>query len=156
MVGVYETTTGPEFANQIPCGTTLLTAPEALACALMDDLRARNIGAMEAYMSDPFKLGYWGSEGITGPPAQILQELDKARLPADTSGLTFTHLQDEFPPLAGTQVYDLLGPGNYPLILYSEGWGPDGQGAALLYLALDASGNLSWSGMIYSDQHFDK
>jgi hypothetical protein len=40
--------------------------------------------------------------------------------------------------------------------MYSEGWGPEGNGAALLYFIENAEGKIEWYGMIYSDAKFDK
>jgi hypothetical protein len=41
-------------------------------------------------------------------------------------------------------------------VVYSEGWGPDRQGAALLYIAKGSAGNIYLHGLVYSHQHFDK
>jgi hypothetical protein len=42
------------------------------------------------------------------------------------------------------------------LVIYSEGWGVDGEGAALLYFAENSEGELYWYAMVYSGTHFDK
>ena len=41
-------------------------------------------------------------------------------------------------------------------VIYSEGWGLDGQGSALLYFVRDDSGRLVWQALLYSFGHFDK
>ncbi len=80
------------------------------------------------------------------------------RLPADpASPITFTTDREKFPPLAGIQPERMFGPEvDIAQVIYSEGWEPDGAGAALLFIALDVSGDYTWHGMVYSDGHFDK
>jgi len=41
-------------------------------------------------------------------------------------------------------------------VLYSEGWGPSGQGAAFLYFAEAANGKYYFYGMLIAMGHFDK
>jgi hypothetical protein len=45
---------------------------------------------------------------------------------------------------------------NVAEIIYSEGWGEDGKGAALLYIARDEAGKFYWHGMVFSFGLFDK
>jgi hypothetical protein len=109
-------------------------------------------------MTDPFRIGYWGSEGRTASPEEITAELAKDRLPADPSlPLTFTADRSQFPFLAGTPPETLFGPElNIAIILYSEGWGRQGAGSALLYIVQDESGGYRWAALAYSDGHFDQ
>ena len=108
-------------------------------------------------MADPFTIGYWGSEGGWASPEDMVRELDNARLPQDTSGLTFTTDRALFPPLAGAPPEQMFGPDLNPsLLVYSEGWGPDGLGAAILYLVEDDSGTYHWRNLAYSHEHFDR
>ncbi|MFQ5921763.1 MAG: hypothetical protein ACE5M4_02870 [Anaerolineales bacterium] len=86
----------------------------------------------------------------------MIRELVNARLPEDTSGLTFTIVRELFPPLAGIPAEQMFGPDLNPVLLvYSEGWGRDGLGAAILYLVEDDSGAYYWSNLAYSHEHFD-
>ena len=41
-------------------------------------------------------------------------------------------------------------------IIYSEGWGADGQGTALLYFGQDTCEGYYWHGLVYSFGQFDK
>jgi len=108
-------------------------------------------------MADPFTIGYWGSQGHTDSPSNIMQELRTSRLPEDASSPMFTAVREAFPPLGGMPVEVMFGPGqDVTFVIYSEGWGLDGQGAALLYFAEDAEGDLYWYAMVYSETHFDK
>jgi hypothetical protein len=42
------------------------------------------------------------------------------------------------------------------LLVYSEGWGEDGKGAAIIYLTDLGSGNYQWFALLYSFEQFDK
>jgi len=129
-----------------------------VVCNVIDGLRSRNLSALHGFMADPFTIGYWGSEGYSASPAQITAELGQSRLPADPSTpLTFTSESSEFPPLAGQPPETLFGPDlDVVQVIYSEGWGLDGQGAGLLYFVRDGSGRLVWQALLYSFGHFDK
>ncbi len=127
-------------------------------CNVMAGLQSRNLSALHGYMGDPFTIAYWGSEGRVDTPAGITAELQEYRLPADTNlPLSFTTDRAEFPPLAGMPPEQMFGP-NLDVIevIYSEGWGLDGQGAALLYIVEGSASNVYWFGLVYSDKHFDK
>jgi hypothetical protein len=83
-------------------------------------------------------------------------ELANVHLPPDPSGLTFTTNREEFPPLAGTPPELMFGPDvDVALVIYSEGWGQAGLGAALLYIARDECGMYYWHGMVVAHEHFD-
>jgi hypothetical protein len=127
-------------------------------CNVIDGIRSRNLYALHGYMANPFVIVYWGSESRSDTPKGITEELQSYRLPQDPyAPMTFTADRDAFPPLAGTPVEDLLGPDVNPvLVLYSEGWGTDGLGAALLYFAQNTQGKLYWYALVISGTHFDK
>ncbi len=112
--------------------------------------------ALASLMSDPFTIGYWGSESGWASPMDMVNELSRNRLPTDTSGLTFTTDRNLFPSLQGMPPERMFGPDvDVALIIYSEGWGSDGQGAALLYI-VQSGVEYSWDSMVYSNMHFDK
>ena len=80
-------------------------------------------------------------------------------LAADGSAfpLTFTTDQSQFPPLMDMGVEGMFGPDvAVAQIIYSEGWGQDGLGAALIFIAQNEAGAFYWHGMVYSFEHFDK
>ena len=86
-----------------------------------------------------------------------MRELDSARLPQDTRGLTFTTDRALFPPLAGAAPDQMFGPDLNPaLLVYSEGWGLDGLGAGIIYIVEDDSGAYYWSNLAFSHRHFDR
>ena len=147
-----------DTASQSDCSLVGPDDEQWVQCNVIDGLQSRNLSALHGFMTDPFTIAYWGSEGRVDTPAGITTELGEYRLPSDTSLLlTFTTDRAEFPPLAGMPPEQMFGPDVDILdVVYSEGWGPDGQGAALLYIAKGSAGNIYWHGLGYSHQHFDK
>jgi hypothetical protein len=145
-------------AEPFDCTAAAEGTAEWAACNVMAGLRSRNLSALHGFMSDPFTIGYWGSEGRSASPAEITAELAEARLPADpATPMSFTTERNEFPPLAGMQLETMFGPDlDVALVIYSEGWGPDGAGSALLYIVQDESGQYRWHSLAYSEAHFDE
>jgi hypothetical protein len=156
-MGKASGTAAPDLSGLLACEGVALASAESLACELQTALLARDMQNLPSFMADPFTIGYWGSEGGWASPEDMVRELDNARLPQDTSGLTFTTDRALFPPLAGTPPELMFGPDLNPaLLVYSEGWGPDGLGAGILYLVEDDSGAYYWSNLAYSHKHFDR
>ena len=102
--------------------------------------------------------------GAAGAPGQIrswlADEADLAAtlLPAEPGAypLTFTTDRSQFPSLLGMPVEGMFGPDvDINQIIYSEGWGLDGQGAALIFIAQNDD-RFYWHGLIFSSEHFDK
>ncbi|MCJ7625353.1 MAG: hypothetical protein MUO76_17790 [Anaerolineaceae bacterium] len=131
---------------------------EALAVALQEALLARDIAVLqESFMNNPMAIGYWLGEGVIRSPAEMASELNVSLLPGDTSGLTFMTNREDFPPLGGIAPETMFGPGvEVSTVIYSEGWGADGQGGALLFIARDGCGAYYWHGLAISHVHFDK
>jgi hypothetical protein len=128
-----------------------------VVCNVRDGILSRNLTAIHSFMADPFLIGYWRSQGHAATPREITAELLAQRLPADTSlPMAFTTDREAFPPLGGQPAEALLGPEvKIDLIVYSEGWGPEGQGAALLYFA-QVGDRYLWHSLVYAPTHFDK
>jgi hypothetical protein len=142
----------------IDCFTVTDDSELWVPCNVIDGIRSRNLSALHGYMVDPFVIGYWGSEGRSDTPSGIIEELQSSRLPQDASmPMTFTADREAFPPLAGMPPEVMFGPDvDVAFLIYSEGWGLDGQGAALLYFTEDENGRLRWYAMVISGVHFDK
>jgi hypothetical protein len=157
-VRVFEPVKETEEGEPIECFTVTDQSELWVPCNVIDSIRSRNLAAAPSWMADPFIIGYWGSEGREDSPFGIIEELQTSRLPQDPSTpMTFTLDREAFPPLAGMPVEVMFGPDDdVALVIYSEGWGLDGQGAALLYFAEDAEGELYWYALVYSETHFDK
>lgn len=145
-----------DLSGTLSCQAAEADSAEALACDIQAALLSRDMQTLASLMSDPFTIGYWGSEGGWAGPMDMVNELSRSRLPADTSGLTFTTDRNNFPPLHGMPPERMFGPDvDVALIVYSEGWGGEGRGAALLYIVQDGMA-YSWSSMVYAHVHFDK
>jgi hypothetical protein len=157
-VRVFEIVEERVEGKPIECFTVTEEDDLWVPCNVIDSIRSRNLAAAPSWMSDPFIIGYWGSEGREDTPIDIIDELRSSRLPADPSlPMTFTLDREAFPPLAGMPVDAMFGPEqDVAMVIYSEGWGLDGKGATLLYFAEDAEGELYWYAMVYSETYFDK
>ena len=144
-----------QLPTQKPAGP-----PEGMAAPCMGDFVSDETSADDSItgtMGEPFKIGYWQSEGVELSRMQALSELESSHIPPDTSALTFTADRTQFPPLFGMQPEQIFPPdANIVEVLYSEGWGPSGQGAAFLYFAEAANGNYYFYGMLIAMGHFDK
>ena len=142
------------------CGVHSFIDLGYLTDTVTTSLQNRDIGTLtySGFISEPFTVGYWQSEGVTLDPLQASSTLTNQLLPPDPSTLTFTTDRAQFPPLFGTPPEAMFAPDfTFAEIQFSTGWGPDGQGAALLYYMQDSCGGYFWHGMVYaSDRHFDK
>jgi hypothetical protein len=108
-------------------------------------------------MPAEFALGYWQSEWTTVTPEYALDYFQSYALPPDPSLLTFTTDRSQFPPLFGMPPDNMLGPDlNVALIIYSEGWGLDGQGAVLIFITGDEASGFQFPAFLIDGTHFDK
>ncbi len=156
-MGKQTESSAEDLAGTLVCDSAPQASAEGIACQVQAALLARDMQSLQSYMADVFAIGYWGSEGGWTSPADMVRELSNLRLPEDTSGLTFTTDRSLFPPLAGSPPEQMFGPDLDPaLLVYSEGWGPDGLGSGILYIIEDDSGAYYWSNLAYSHKHFDR
>jgi hypothetical protein len=126
-----------------------------IACNIQDGLRSRNTSALLGYMSDPFIIGYWLSEGVMYTPSDFLEvlhglynydDLDYAR------NLSFTTDRRQFPEMDGRPVEERFGPDvNVVEVIYSQGWGPEGDQEAMFFIVQDPAGDFKWHSMISGD-----
>lgn len=142
------------------CGVHSFTSLEYLTDKVTSSLRNRDIGTLvyNGYINEPFGIGYWLGEGVISTPLEVGTLLANQILPPESSALTFTNNRDEFPSLLGMDPESMFGP-DYSVseIIYSEGWGSDGQGAALLYFMQDSCDGYYWHGMVVaSDSYFEQ
>jgi hypothetical protein len=157
MKGIHDGTDEEPLSESLSCPEEPGDPVEAMACAIQDALLTRDLSALQSLMADPFVIGYWQSEGVSDTPSYATQMMGDYWLPADTSGLTFTTDQGQFPPLFGMPPENMFGPEvDVAVIIYSEGWEPQGAGAALLYVVRDGVGNLRLYGLVIDGEHFDK
>lgn len=128
---------------------------ESVACNIQDGLRSRNTSALLGYMVDPFTIGYWQSEGISGAPADMLEQIQGLYNyydPDYTPRLSFTTDRDLFPDLGGINPEIMFGTQlNVVLLVYSQGWGVNGGESSLLFFTQDPDGTFKWYGMVYGN-----
>jgi hypothetical protein len=145
--------------QSLDCGPGSLGATpgtvEAVACNIQDGLRSRNISALLGYMEDPFIIGYWLSEGVFYTPQDflnLLPQLYNFNDPDYTPRLTFSTDRSQFPELDGRPLEGRFGPEvNVVEVIYSQGWGAEGDQESLIYLSQDSAGNFKWHGMLTGD-----
>ena len=150
--------TPPAIVDDLDCSfVTEDNALEWVACNIRDGIVSRNLAALPSFMRDTFALGYWQSEWTERSPEYMINDLDQYRLQSDSSSpMAFTTDREQFPPLFGISPDRMLAPEiNLAMVIYSEGWGEDGKGAALLFITEDA-GDFYWYGLLIAGGHFDK
>lgn len=163
-MGITELPTSPD-GLPAGCKTLSFATVEELRSGLEAYLNAANTGGLAyEYVNEPFAVGLWQSEGQEMGRNEFFGRLANSyyRFQAESiaegkpSQLTFTTDPDEFPPMNGMPAEGMFGPDvNIAEVIYSEGWGQDGNGAALIYLAEDDCGKYYWHGLIFSEGHFD-
>ncbi len=158
----YATAVEPTLAlaeENTACGPHSFRSLEYLLSKVKEYLQARNTGGLiyEDLVNDPFIVGYWGSEGVTLSPQEAFGTFANSLYRADQpGGMTFSTDRADFPALEGMPPERIFGPDlDIAGIVYSEGWGQDGQGAALLYFTRDKCAGYLWYGLVFSGSHFD-
>ncbi|MBN2046100.1 MAG: hypothetical protein JW757_13845 [Anaerolineales bacterium] len=138
-------------------GVTDADALRWVMCNVQDSFISRNTQPLLGYMADPFIIGYWQSEGAERSREDAFNEIVNTHMPVMGGGMSFTTDQSQFPPLFDMQAEMMFGPEDNPAaIVYSEGWGQAGQGAALLYFKERADGRYVFYAMVIAQGHFDK
>jgi hypothetical protein len=142
------------------CGVDSFVSLDYLTQSVQQKLFEKNTGSLhwDHFIHDPFVIAYWQSEGIeTTPDIAATTFANQLYQAGEHGGLTFTIDRGEFPPLFGMPPEAMFGPDvKVAEIIYSEGWGLDGLGAALLYLFEDECGGYYWHGLVFAGGHFDK
>lgn len=149
--------TSPENTT---CGADSFVSLDYLTQSVQQKLFEKNTGSLhwDHFIHDPFVIAYWQSEGGSYSPDYVATTLVDQLYRTDApGGLTFTTDRGEFPPLFGMPPEMMFGPEvKVAEIIYSEGWGLDGLGAALLYFVEDECVGYYWHGLVFSHMHFDK
>ena len=151
----------PELKSEnTACGVDSFVSLDYLTSNVQQKLFEKNTGSLhhDHFIHDPFVIAYWQSEGMeTTPDYAATTFANSLYQAAEYGGLTFTKDRGEFPPLFGMPPEVMFGPDvKVAEIVYSEGWGLDGLGAALLYFFEDECGGYYWHGLVFAGQHFDK
>ena len=127
---------------------------QALYGSLPAYLMNGDFETLETLMDEWFAIIYWGAEGQTLTREDAMQEL-RDNLLLDPSAIRFTLEKSLFPDLGGVDPTKVFG---YKVkvvdMVYTGGWGADGQGEALLAIGLNPNGQY-WAGMIYASEGFE-
>jgi hypothetical protein len=144
-------------AARLDCSEFGSNALTTLACNVEASFVSRNTQALLGYMPAEFAYGFWQSEWMTVTPEYALQSFQNSILPPDPGKMTFTIDRDQFPPLFGMPVDGMLGPDvEIALVIYSEGWGEEGTGAALIFITGNETSGYQFPAFLIAGGHFDK
>jgi len=134
-------------------GMPLLPPPDA-ATLLADAFAAADYEVLRGLMGESLNIGYWLSEGQTLTPEQAEEQLRYFLLP-DPASVSFVRDQMQFPDLGNMDPAAAFGPDVQIVdLVYSQGWGSDGRGEAMLAIAEGADGSQYWHGIIYASFGF--
>lgn len=140
------------------CEPGYLGTPDEMLEVLQYNLEIGNYYPFTYTMGNPFVIGYWRSEGVSYPREQALETLKAGMFPAPGAGV-FISDPAFFPALDGTPLNALWGPEvQVAANLYSQGWGTDGRGEAILVVARcsgDSDVGYYWYGLLYAMNGFD-
>jgi hypothetical protein len=170
--GLNSITLTPDVSMTIPDALTAGCQPvgfasvEELSSGLEAYIHQANTGGLiYEYINDSIDFAIWGSEGQEYGRDEFFGRLASSYYSfhannvaeGEPSQMTFTTDRGQFPPLMGTPAETMFGPHvTIAEVIYSEGWGQDGLGAALLFIAEDDCGGFYWHGLVYSNEYFDK
>jgi hypothetical protein len=154
MKGMYETDASDLEVTTLDCTVAPGTAAYA-ACNVQDAIRSGNTQPLTSFMTDPFMIGYWRSEGLSLSTQEAFIQITQSLLPQEQQELRFTLDRKLFPDLEGQPIEGIFGPGLNPsLIVFSQGWGQDGDGEALLYFIEEPDGSFAWKALLISNGSF--
>lgn len=135
-----------------PAGCSSFASILDFETALIDTLDARAFDMLifNGMLDNPSGIGYYLSEGGEYAPNDLVDQLALNLLPAGNGALfNATNDSSEFPPDGGYPWFDWMGPESIAMI-YTTGWGDDGNGEAFLYLKEDSCGGIIWHATLYS------
>jgi len=130
------------------------TTDESLVSALPKALIDQDYAGVERMMGDMLIIGYWLSEGAILSPAEAIDQLRDNLLP-NPAEATFTAEPEQLPDLGEFDPMLAFGPdASITDLIYSYGWGMDGEGEAILAIGRSPEGSHYWYGIIYSPGGF--
>jgi hypothetical protein len=107
----------------------------------------REFEDMQALMGESFEISGWQAGGAAFPPAEAIARLQSEFYPPEGYLVSFAE-QPDLSALLGANPADFFGGG--VSFLYSNGWGPDGQGEAILVIDVTPEGVLYWRGVLFA------
>jgi hypothetical protein len=151
------TASGDAAPGELDCRAPADGSLAWVACNVIDGIRSRNLSALDSFRAETFKFDTWpASQGPIAPQLASATDLMNYLPPDPSLPLTFTVDRGQFPALGGVTPESLVGPdGNIVQVIYSQGWGADGKGAALLYISQDTAGRYAWAGLVVAPSGFE-
>jgi len=154
-------TTDPAEPGALPtsgsCDSGYLGSIDEALEFIQYNLEIGNYWPFSYFIGDPFVIGYWQSEGVAIPRDQAYQQLTDQYLPSPEEVVIITD-REEYPDLFGTPVENIFGPDvDVATTLYSKGWGEDGQGEAIIYIARcheNSNDAYFWYGILFAGNGF--
>jgi hypothetical protein len=120
---------------------------------LVAALNARDYAQLRSLMGDPFMIAYWLSEGTSNSPDQAIEQL-QLNLLNSSAPIIFDESRD-LTELLGMDPVTIVGPEAAEVIpLLTSGWGQDGSGEAILFMAENPDGSFYWYGLLYAMNDF--
>ncbi|MFH2040801.1 MAG: hypothetical protein ABIJ65_15330 [Chloroflexota bacterium] len=140
------------------CDPGNLSTAEDMQDALSYNLETGNYSPFSYMMGNPFVIGYWAGEGVSLSREEALDQLKSYYLPSPENVVNITD-PALFPDLGNVNFLDMWDPKvDVVAALYSQGWGADGLGEAMLAIARCSQGgndSYYWYGVIIAGAGFD-
>lgn len=141
----------PLSQDESPTGSAPIV--EDLMVTLPELLSNERYDALLGMIGNPFGIGDLRSHTRVLNPPDVIEEL-QSNLLLDTTQLDFTTDRSEFPDVRDYDPDDFWGNEEDVELIYSRGWGANGQGEAILIIGLLPDGTQFWRAMTYSSQGF--
>lgn len=126
---------------------------EGFRQAVLDNLISRNYQFLLYTMNDPFTIDAWQGGGGTLAPNDATSKLQTDLLPPDNV-ITY-NLDKDVTAILGKSPQDAIGPDAHIVdAVWTDGWGKDGKGQAIIFISQGADGVFAWWGIIYAQQGF--
>jgi hypothetical protein len=127
---------------------------EIFTQALTESLAAHDYDRLMPLIGNPFSLASIGTGSSTLPTAELVKRMQSRLLP-DTSRTPVFLPDADIASILGPSAPTTLGPGLIVVrILYSQGWGDDGKGEAVLYISELPDKSFAWYGMLFDKDGF--
>lgn len=116
---------------------------DAAVAQLAAAVDAKDYESLAPFLSDPWVIGFYQSEGLTLDPEEALEQLAENYLgPGEV-------VVDPAVDVADLLGEDIIFSPDVRRVIYSTGWGPGQSDDAFLLVVQDDGGRVRWGGMLY-------
>ena len=127
---------------------------DIFAETLTTSLATHDYEKLVPLIGNPFSLASIGTGTSTLPPAELVKRMQSRLLP-DTSRTPVFIPDADITSILGANAPTTLGPGLIVVrVLYSQGWGDDGKGEAVLYISELPDKSFAWYGLLFDKDGF--